>query len=104
MRVIYKAIDFPILQNRVYNTREEALNCKRGDMNVVINNVDYIFNMGFDSEKMEYDQDYDNSVPSSFFKSYYSRIIDYLIKKYTLDSNSLVLDIGCGKGTFLKQM
>jgi SAM-dependent methyltransferase len=104
MKVIYKATDFPILQNRVYNTREEALKCNRGDMNVVINDDDYIYNLDFDSEKMDYDQDYDNSVPSSFFKSYYSRIIDYLCDKYKLDSNSLVLDIGCGKGTFLKQM
>jgi SAM-dependent methyltransferase len=104
MKVIYKATDFPILQNRVYNTIEEALNCKRGNMNVVINDDDYIFNLDFDSEKMDYDQEYDNSVPSIFFKSYYSSIINYLCDKYKLDSNSLVLDIGCGKGTFLKQM
>ncbi len=104
MRVIYKATEFPILQNRVYNTKEEALDCKKGNMNVVINEDDYIYNYDFDSEKMDYDQEYDNSVPSIFFKTYYSRIIDYLIEKYSLDSTSLVLDIGCGKGTFLKQM
>ena len=104
MRVIYKATDFPILQNKVYNTIEEALNCDRGDMNVVVNDDDYIYNLDFDSRKMDYDQEYDNSVPSSFFKSYYSRIIDYLCEKYKLNSNSLILDIGCGKGTFLNQM
>jgi SAM-dependent methyltransferase len=104
MRVIYKATDFPILQNRVYDTLEEALNCDRGDMNVVVNDDGYIYNLDFDSGKMDYDQEYDNSVPSNFFKSYYSRIIDYLCEKYKLNSNSLVLDIGCGKGTFLNQM
>ena len=104
MRVIYKATDFPILQNRVYNTKEEALNCIKGDMNVVINKDGYIYNLDFDSNKMNYDQEYDNSVPSSFFKSYYSRIGEHLIEKYKLNSNSLVLDIGCGKGTFLKQI
>jgi len=104
MRKIYKAVDFPILQNKVYNTKEEAINCKKGDMNVVINEDELICNSDFDSKKMVYDQEYDNSVPSEFFKSYYSKIIDHLSKKYKLDSNSFVLDIGCGKGTFLKQM
>jgi len=104
MKVIYEAKGFPILQNRVYNTREEAINCKRGDINVVINESGYIFNSDFDSEKMDYDQGYDNSVPSAYFEVYYSTIIDYLTDKYRLNSESLVLDIGCGKGTFLKQM
>lgn len=104
MRVIYKANDFPILQNRVYRTEDEALNCKRGDIKIVIDQNNFIYNLNFDSKRMDYDQEYDNSVPSNFFRAYYSRIIFYLIDKYKLDTDSVILDIGCGKGTFLKQM
>lgn len=95
---------FPILQNKVYNTEEEAINASFGNINIVVDKNRFISNIDFDPKKMIYDQDYDNSVPSNFFKSYYSSIIDHLIDKYKLNSNSLVLDIGCGKGTFLKQM
>jgi SAM-dependent methyltransferase len=104
MRVIYKTEGFPILQNKVYSTHVEAINCRKGNISIVINNNNFIYNADFDPEKMVYDQEYDNSVPSNFFRAYYSRIIEYLIDKYKLDSSSLVLDIGCGKGTFLKQM
>jgi SAM-dependent methyltransferase len=104
MRIIYKTKGFPILQNRVYKTREEAVNCSKGDINIVINENGYIYNSDFDPSKMDYDQEYDNTVPSSYFTLYYSRIIDYLVDKYKLDTDSFILDIGCGKGTFLKQM
>lgn len=104
MREIYKAKDFPILQNRVYDSLEDAINCNQGDINIVINDSGFIFNKDFDSKKMVYDENYNNSVPSNFFKAYYSRIIKHLNSSYNLDSNSLILDIGCGKGTFLKQI
>lgn len=104
MQQILKGNGFPILQNKVYSTKQEAINASQGNINIVIDENRFISNIDFDPTKMIYDQGYDNSVPSNFFKSYYSTIIDYLTDKYKLDSNSLVLDIGCGKGTFLKQM
>ena len=34
-RVLYEESDFPVLQNRVYETYEEAINCPRGDIRIV---------------------------------------------------------------------
>jgi len=34
-KVLYDKTDFPVLQNRVYETFEEAVNCKRGDIRIV---------------------------------------------------------------------
>jgi SAM-dependent methyltransferase len=104
MKEIYRAKFFPILQNRVYLNADDAINCSTGDIKIVSNDSGFIYNADFDASKMEYDEEYDNSVPSQYFKKYYLSIIEYLKKKYNLDSKSVILDIGCGKGTFLKQM
>lgn len=104
MNIIYKALNFPILQNKVYSSKEEAINCPKGNINITMDESGFVSNIEFDSGKMNYDTDYDNSVPSDFFKSYYRKIGDYLINKYSLSDDSLILDIGCGKGTFLNLM
>jgi SAM-dependent methyltransferase len=101
---IYKASNFPILQNKVYPSKDDALNCLKADIRIMVGEDGLIYNSEFDPNKMVYDEDYDNSVPSEYFKNYYASIIQYLQESYKLNSESLILDIGCGKGTFLKQM
>lgn len=92
----------PVLQNRVYASREEALNSKQETMVLThCANCNFVFNAAFDENAIVYDENYDNSVPSKLFHAYYEKIADYLYQKYRLQ-NSCVYDIGCGKGTFLK--
>ena len=46
--VLYEASDFPILQNRVYNTYEEAIYCPRGDTKIIEDNQSgLIYNSSF---------------------------------------------------------
>ena len=92
----------PVLQNRVYPTREEALDSKQ-EMMVLTHCADcsFVFNAAFDEQAIVYDENYDNSVPSKLFQEYYEKIADYLYQQYKLQNNC-VYDIGCGKGTFLK--
>ncbi|MCU0327372.1 MAG: class I SAM-dependent methyltransferase [Chitinophagales bacterium] len=101
MTLIYKANNFPILQNRVYQDKFDAINCPKGNIVIEMDNSGFVSNSEFDESKMVYDQEYDNSVPSDFFIKYYERIGKYLIEKYHLNETSTILDIGCGKGTFL---
>ena len=92
----------PVLQNRVYPSREEALQSPQETMVLThCSNCSFVFNSAFDEKAIVYDEHYDNSVPSKLFQAYYEKIADYLYQKYKLE-NSCVYDIGCGKGTFLK--
>ena len=34
-RILYEQLNFPVLQNRVYETCEEAIDCVRGDIRIV---------------------------------------------------------------------
>lgn len=92
----------PVLQNRVFPTRKEALESKMETL-VLTHCADcsFVFNAAFDEQAIIYDEKYDNSVPSKLFQEYYEKIADYLYEKYRLQNGS-VYDIGCGKGTFLK--
>jgi len=94
--------EVPTLQNRVYDTREEAFQSNRGAVELThCSHCNFTFNAGFDEDVIVYDEKYDNAVPSKLFTDYYHTICKYLYEKYDLE-NGIVYDIGCGKGTFLK--
>lgn len=100
--IIFSATQVPILQNRVYNTIEEAKSAKVGELEICFE-AGFGWNEKFSEELIKYDDQYNNSVPSSIFDAYYDRIADYLASHYDITSGP-VIDIGCGKGTFLKRM
>lgn len=94
----------PVLQNRVYLQKSDALNAAEGEIDLTYcQSCNFIFNGAFDESLIEYNADYDNSVPSKIFEVYYKEICHYLYNSYKLE-NSVVVDIGCGKGTFLYLM
>ena len=102
MQTIFSCPNVPILQNRVYDSHAEALAAPIGAL--VINfDGDFAWNDRFDPSLMHYDDLYDNSVPSERFNAYYDQIADHLANSYDLSSGP-VIDVGCGKGTFLKRM
>lgn len=101
IREIYKAANVPLLQNRVYPSKAEAERAGTGTLTIVQDiETGFIYNSSFQSDLVKYDSNYDNCVPSGVFDKYYDEVADYLHKQFTLD-NSTVLDVGCGKGTFL---
>ena len=53
---VYRQNQFPVLQNRVYSSAEEARNCVLGDINIVQSlDTGLIFNATFKSDLMIYD-------------------------------------------------
>ena len=100
--VIFSYSGVPILQNRVYETAEEAKAVAVGELEICVEEG-FGWNDKFNESLINYDDQYNNSVPSSIFDAYYDRIADYLASRYDLTSTPVV-DVGCGKGTFLKRM
>ena len=92
----------PVLQNRVYPSRDEALASPCAPFRLATcAKCGFTFNGLFDSKLVVYDESYDNDVPSPTFRAYYKDIALMLIDRFKLDTG-VVYDIGCGKGDFLR--
>jgi hypothetical protein len=94
----------PAMQNYVLKTRDAARSAKRGDLDLrLCTACGFGWNGAFDPALLDYDLGYDNSVPSRVMDAYYDALADELYETYGL-SNRLTIDVGCGKGTFLRRL
>lgn len=92
----------PVLQNRVYPSRQEALASPCAAFRLATcRSCGFTYNDLFDADRVVYDEFYDNDVPSAIFRAYYKDVALMLIDKFGLDTG-VVYDIGCGKGDFLR--
>ena len=89
------------MQNYVYQSYDKALEAQTGEFELrICQNCGFAYNAVFNSELLSYDENYDNNVPSTIFFDYYKQIATFLYDKFSLE-NGFVIDVGCGKGTFL---
>lgn len=94
----------PAMQNHVHRTRESALAAGRGPFTLsTCERCGFSWNRRFDPARLVYDDAYDNLVPSAVMARYYDDIATYLGEKYGL-ANGYVVDVGCGRGTFLEAL
>jgi SAM-dependent methyltransferase len=100
---IYRFSNEPIMQNNLYNSLGNALQAKKANVALYgCRNCGFVFNASFNSKNTKYSSQYNNSQEySSYFSRYLERIARKLIKRYNL-KNKNVVEIGCGKGYFLK--
>ena len=93
----------PAMQNKLYDSLEDAMKAKKLGFNIYgCKDCDFLFNPKFDSKKIKYSRDYDNTQENSlYFYKYLKDLAERLVKKYDLKNKS-VIEIGCGKGGFLK--
>ena len=94
----------PAMQNYVFRTAEHARVAKVGRLCLAVcRGCGFAFNCEFEPALLDYDQGYDNSVPSSVMGDYYEVLAEYLNATY-LHNEGLIVDVGCGKGTFLQTL
>jgi len=95
----------PVNQNRPSIDQNTASNIIRGDLSLVVcNTCGFIFNQTFDFSKLTYDENYDNTQDlSELFDKHLSELVDELINNKKI-KNSCIVEIGCGKGTFLQRL
>lgn len=103
MKRLYQQSQFPIFQNRMYDTEISAINCPRGDIILVEDlQTGLVYNSAFRPELMTYDESYQNeqAVSRTFQKhlEQISRIIELSIGRKQL------VEVGCGKGFFLEDL
>ena len=94
----------PVLQNRVFATRDEALQSPIAPFVLqTCVGCGFSFDGAFDGALVVYDQQYDNDVPSDVFRRYYEALAQDLVDRFAL-TEGVVYDVGCGRGTFLRTL
>lgn len=101
MRVIYEQRQFPVLQNRVYETAQDAINCPKGDVKILEDaRTDLVYNAAFNPGLIIYDEHYNNEQGLRLsFKEHLQQAAELV--EGMLGKEALV-EVGCGKGFFLK--
>jgi SAM-dependent methyltransferase len=103
LRVLYQAQQFPIFQNRMYETAVEAVDCPKGNISLVEDlTTGLIYNQAFQPDLMQYDRHYQNEqAVSGLFRDHLETVIGIIQR--TMGHQSII-EIGCGKGFFLEML
>jgi hypothetical protein len=99
-RIIYEQAALPVMQNRLHESREEALLCLQGNMVLAEDRITgLIRNLAFDAGRLHYDSNYQNEQSLS---NVFRRHLDYAADLVMCNTGGApVVELGCGKGTFL---
>jgi SAM-dependent methyltransferase len=97
--------DVPVHQNLVLSDRQSAVSSiRRGDLRLACcPKCGFVFNTSFEPSKLEYGSRYDNSQECS---PYFAAHVDGLVERITRSCRGSinVVEVGCGKGTFLRRL
>ena len=97
-KILYQQKDFPIFQNRMYESRYEAINCPKGDLVIVEDSkTGLVYNQAFKPELMKYDTHYQSEQALSPSFKQHLEFTSSIIEKF-MDTE--LVEIGCGKGFF----
>jgi 2-polyprenyl-3-methyl-5-hydroxy-6-metoxy-1,4-benzoquinol methylase len=101
--MIFPKTKVPVLQNRVFNSKMEAVNSDFGFIEIAPNKeTGIIENVLFDPKKMIYDKNYDNEQSNSnVFENHLTGVCK-IIEPYIVHKK--VIEVGCGKGHFFRKL
>lgn len=95
--------DTPLMQSTLCKTKTEAFDFPCGNIDIgICENCGAIFNSEFDNNKISYSENYDNSQSySAFFVEHMDKILKLIMDNVDHEIEH-ILEIGCGKGAFLR--
>jgi SAM-dependent methyltransferase len=103
--IFLKRQNVPVHQNVLFQNQEQAQSINRGELVIAVcHDCGFVFNTAYSSKIMSYDRSYENTQNySPVFEEYVNGTIDYLINQKNI-VNRKIIEIGCGKGTFLRKL
>ncbi len=103
-QLFYRA-NVPINQNLLVYTINKAVNSTRKCLDMYIcHSCGFIYNKSFDPSLTLYNEDYNNvQTHSPLFHDYVHDLVRYIVDDCKI-KNKNILEIGCGKGYFLKEL
>ncbi len=105
VRMFHQTKSVPVNSVLSISSRNEAIRFRRGNISLCFcSNCGFIYNKEFDPDLVQYSSDCEETQGySPTFNSFAKGLASELIKKYNLYGKNIV-EIGCGKGEFLKLM
>jgi hypothetical protein len=102
-KFLYQQEQFPIFQNRMYNTEAEAKACPKGDVQLVEDQrTGLVYNAAFQPELMTYDANYQNEqAVSQLFQEHLESVSNLIGRGMGRET---IVEVGCGKGFFLEML
>lgn len=105
VQILYEKNDIPVFAHKIAKDKFKAAQAAVGKLKFVYcHNCGFIFNAAFEKERVIYDDTYDNS--QDYSDAFHTHQIE--VEKFITDALELkkqtLLEIGCGKGGFLKQL
>lgn len=93
----------PIAQNLLFQSREDAIRCPSGTLNLVrCESCGFVWNADFDSKLLAYGIKYENDQNfSARFRDHTSEIADIIAAMAPTREPVRLVEVGCGQGTFL---
>ena len=100
---LYRADQFPVFQNRMFDSAKEAIACPKGDILLAQSHLTgLISNVLFQPELLIYDGNYQNEqAVSERFQSHLDEVVELINPHF---SSRDVIEVGCGKGFFLQKL
>jgi len=101
-KILYRAAGIPAMQNKLYETRAEALSAPSASLELCQDETGLVFNQHFDPSVVTYDDSYQNDQGHSL---QFQRHLDQVCKLccgYLTSKEDMVVDVGCGKGGFVE--
>lgn len=101
--MLYTLERIPAFQNKLFPTQEAAVRTQTARVSLACcRRCNLVFNAAFQNDLMDYDGDYQNAQDHSpSFRDYLTRIASLVTEDVDLSRAKLV-EIGCGKGYFLR--
>lgn len=100
---LYQQNGLPIFQNKLYETLEEAIASKTGDVRLIEDpQTGLIRNAAFDPSIMIYDTSYQNEQGLSQTFIRHLEDVEVIVTNYLGRDN--IIEVGCGKGLFLEML
>lgn len=100
--VLYTSESIPSMQNKLYSSQQEACEAPQARASLATNHEGIVYNRDFSPELVAYDETYQNDQSQSLqFKHHLDSVVA-LCKSYVTEPQSLVVDVGCGKGAFVE--
>ncbi len=95
----------PVHQNLLMRDQAAAMDIPRGDLALVAcHDCGFIFNRAFDSRKILYGADYENTQACSpSFNEYLDGLVKHMIEEQDV-RDCHVVEVGCGNGLFLRKL
>lgn len=102
-RLLFSQQNLPVLQNRVYATPQDAMDCPVGNVALVEDlETGLVYNDAFQADKIIYDSHYNNEQANSvLFRDHLESVAEKICRIIGKES---IVEVGCGKGFFLEML